>query len=423
MGRSRSITMIESYFRLSRLGVRNDHAESIHFSMRVLIISASAGTGHVRCGDALEKAFSAEPGVERVEHEDALRFTNKLFRDFYSKLYMQLVREAPSLLGWFFRTTDEPWKGEAARVQLDRLNTRPLVKHITEFAPDAVLCTHFMPAGIIAHLIERGDLQTRLSVVVTDMDCHAMWLSRVFHRYFVAIDETKAHLEAIGLPADRISVTGIPIDPVFAEPVDAAAVRRGLGLQAERRTLLLSAGALGVGPTEIAVRRLLELPPDVQTIVVCGRSEELLAKIRELTAGANGRFAVLGYTDQMHTLMRSVDLFIGKPGGLTTSEALACGLPMCVVQPIPGQEERNSDHLLEEGAAIRVNELTTLPWKLSRVLADSARLARMRAAALSMGRPHAAREVARTLLADQLPPLMLDEEQRKAMTAAAAGEG
>lgn len=390
--------------------------------MRVLIISASAGTGHVRCGEALKKAFAAEPRVERVAHEDALRFTNKLFRDFYSKLYLQLVREAPSLLGWFFRATDEPWKGEAARVQLDRLNTGPLVKYLTDFAPDAVVCTHFMPAGIIAHLIGRGELHTRLSLVVTDFDCHAMWLSRVFHRYFVAIEETKAHLEAIGLPAARISVTGIPIDPVFAQPVDASAVRRRLGLHASRPTLLLSAGALGVGPTEIAVRWLLELPREVQTIVVCGRSEELCEKIRELTAPARERFAVLGYSDCMHELMRSADLFIGKPGGLTTSEAMACGLPMCIVQPIPGQEERNSDHLLEDGAALRVNELTTLPWKIARVLDEPGRLERMRAAARALGRPHAASEVARILIADHAPPLVLDEEQRRAMTEAAARE-
>ena len=390
--------------------------------MRVLILSASAGTGHVRCGDALQKAFAAEPRVERVAHEDALRFTNKLFRDFYSKLYLQLVRDAPSVLGWVYRATDEPWKGETARVQLDRLNTRPLVKYIAEFAPDAVVCTHFMPAGIIGHLIERGDLQTHLSIVVTDLDCHAMWLSRVFHRYFVAIGETKAHLEALGLPAGRVSVTGIPIDAVFSENVDAAEVRQRLGLRADRPTLLLSAGALGVGPTEVVVRRLLELPREMQSIVICGRSEELQTRIRELVGDATDRFAVIGYSDRMHELMRSADLFIGKPGGLTTSEALACGLPMCVVSPIPGQEERNSDHLLEEGAAIRVNELTTLPWKVSRLLADPERLARMRAAALAMGRPHAAREVVRTLLAEHLPPVSLNEEQRKAMTGAAAKE-
>jgi processive 1,2-diacylglycerol beta-glucosyltransferase len=124
----------------------------------------------------------------------------------------------------------------------------------------------------------------------------------------------------------------------------------------------------------------------------------------------------------MHELMRISDLFVGKPGGLTTSEALACGLPMAVFSPIPGQEERNSDHLLEEGAGIRCNELTTLPFKIDRLLDDPERFAAMRRAAFAMGRPHAARIVAQTLLEDQLPPLVLAPEQREAIALAAARE-
>jgi processive 1,2-diacylglycerol beta-glucosyltransferase len=279
-----------------------------------------------------------------------------------------------------------------------------------------------MPAGIISHLIDRGDLETHHSIVVTDLDCHAMWLSRIFHRYFLALDETKAHLEALGLPADRVTATGIPIDPIFAQPVDRNAVRASYGLALEKPTFLLSAGALGVGPTEIVVRRLLELRHDVQTIVICGKSDELRERINGLVGEGNPHFRVLGYTDRMHELMQISDLFIGKPGGLTTSEALACGLPMCVVSPIPGQEERNSDHLLELGCGIRANELTTLPWKLDRLLDDPARLARMREAARSIGRPHAARTVVESLLEDDLPPLILDKQQRKAIAEAAAGE-
>jgi len=137
---------------------------------RVLIISASAGNGHVRCGQALEKAFAADPRVEQVVHEDALKYTNKLFRDFYSKLYSELVKDAPTILGWVYRTTDEPWKGEAVRQQLDRLNTKPLIKFIKEFDPHITVCTHFMPAGIISHLMEKGRLETHLSIVVTDME-------------------------------------------------------------------------------------------------------------------------------------------------------------------------------------------------------------------------------------------------------------
>jgi processive 1,2-diacylglycerol beta-glucosyltransferase len=249
-----------------------------------------------------------------------------------------------------------------------------------------------------------------------------MWLSRRFHRYFVAIDETKAHLEALGLPGERITVSGIPIDPIFAAPIDREATRVKYGLDPHKDTLLLSAGALGVGPTEVVVSRLKELQHDAQTVVICGRSQELRERITALVGEANPRFKILGYSDRMDELMKISDLFVGKPGGLTTSEALACGLPMAIVSPIPGQEERNSDHLLEDGAAIKCNELTTIPFKLDQLLRDRDRLTAMRAAAQRLGRPDAARTVVETLLEDDLPALVLDEEKREAIAQAAAGE-
>jgi processive 1,2-diacylglycerol beta-glucosyltransferase len=387
---------------------------------RVLIISTSAGTGHVRAAQALEKEFAGDPRVGEVIHEDALKFTNKLFRDFYSTLYMKLVRSAPDVLGWVYKASDEPWKGETARLQLDRLNTLKLIRFIEEFDPHLTVCTHFMPAGIISHLQEKDRLRTHHSIVVTDFDCHAMWLSRTFHRYFVALDETKAHLEALGLPPERITVSGIPIDPIFSAPVDREKTRISYGLQPEKTTLLLSAGALGVGPTELVVKRLKQLRNDVQTIVVCGKSEEVRARVTQAVRGLRGKFRVLGYSDRMHELMHISDLFIGKPGGLTTSEALACGLPMAIFSPIPGQEERNADHLLEEGAGIRCNELTTLPFKIDRLLDNPGRFAAMREAARALGRPRAARTVVQTLLDDDLPPLNLAPAQREAIALAAA---
>lgn len=387
---------------------------------RVLVMSASAGTGHIRAGDALAKAFAADPRVGEVVHEDALKYTNKLFLHFYSTLYDKLVRTAPSLLGYFYRASDEPWKNEAARVQFDRLNTRPLVKFIQEFNPHIIVCTHFMPAGIISYLIEKGELSAHLSIVVTDLDCHAMWLSRVFHRYFVAIEETKMHLEALGLPRHRITVSGIPIDPIFSQTVDRVEAHRRYDLDPARQTILLSAGAVGVSPAEVIVDRLKEqLRADVQVVVVCGRNEELKQAILENVGADHPRFRVLGYTDRMHELMHMSDLFIGKPGGLTISEVLACGLPMAIVEPIPGQEERNSDHLLEEGAAIKCNEISTLPYKINRLLDDSERLATMRRNSRAFGRPRAAHDITEALLEDRLPALVLDREQREAMAGAA----
>ena len=390
---------------------------------RVLIISASAGTGHVRAADALAKAFAEDPRVEAVENIDALRYTNKLFRDFYSKLYIRLVRSAPEVLGWLYKSSDEPWKGDEVRLRLDRLNTQPLVKFIREFNPDITVCTHFMPTGIISHLIAKGLLDAHLSVVVTDLDMHAMWLTRIFHRYFVAIDETRAHLEALGIPGERVTVSGIPIDPVFGESIDRDAVRCELGLDPRTTTLLLSAGALGVSPTEIAVGRLMQLKHETQTIVICGKNEEMQQRVTGIVGAGNSRFKILGYTNRMHDLMKISDLFVGKPGGLTTSESLACSLPMVIISPIPGQEERNSDHLLEDGAAVKCNEMTTFPYKIDKVLGEPGRLDAMRHNAQKLGRPGAAHTIARTLIEDNLPPLKLNAEAREAIANAHAASG
>lgn len=389
---------------------------------RVLILSASAGTGHVRAADALAKSFAGQPCVEAVEHLDALNYTNKLFHDFYSKLYLNLVKAAPEVLGWAYKASDEPWKTDAMRLRLDRLQSQKLVRFIRKFRPDIVICTHFMPTGIIAHLIEKGVIQTHLSIVVTDMDMHAMWLSRTFHRYFVALDETKAHLMALGLPEDRVTVSGIPVAPVFAEPVNRAELRVRLGLAQERFTLLFSAGAYGVSPAEFVVAKLMQMRHRIQTVVICGKNAELQARVQSLVGEGNPDFKILGYTQQMHDLMKVSDLYLGKPGGLTSSEALACGLPMAILSPIPGQEERNSDHLLEEGVAIKCNEMTTIAFKLDRLLDNPERLATMRLRAAAMGRPHAAATIVQTLLGDDLPALQIDAKQRNQIAEAAAGE-
>ena len=189
-----------------------------------------------------------------------------------------------------------------------------------------------------------------------------------------------------------------------------------LALQRLERT-----GADGVSPAEFVVAKLMQLRHRVQTVVICGKNADLLARVQSLV-GENPDFKVLGYTQEIHNLMKASDLYMGKPGGLTTAEALACGLPMAILSPIPGQEERNSDHLLEEGAAIKCNEMTTIAYKIDRLLDDPARLESMRQSARRMGRPNAAATVVRALLEDNLPPLQIDAEKRVQIAEAAAGE-
>jgi processive 1,2-diacylglycerol beta-glucosyltransferase len=375
---------------------------------KVLLLSASAGAGHIRAAQALEKAFNQlEPTLE-VRHLDVLDYTNKLFRHLYSKAYIELVNKMPEVPGWMYDKLDKPWKNERRRLALDKLNTRPLVRLLRSYQPDFIVCTHFLPAEIVSWLRAKERLASRQAIVVTDFDVHAMWLVHHYEQYFVAIDEARVYLEALGIPVSKITVTGIPIDPVFAKKKNKVEMRQKHGLDNERITILLSAGGFGVGSVEPLIASLKAIEHKVQVVAICGRNEELRKRLLKsgsnLAAGGNLLIHPVGYTQEMDEYMSASDIVLGKPGGLTTSEALAKGLAFVVVNPIPGQEERNSDHLLEAGVAIRCNNLPTLSYKLNQLLANPSRLARMQTASRKLGRPDSASDIARRVfrLSDEL---------------------
>ncbi|MDQ3755292.1 MAG: glycosyltransferase [Acidobacteriota bacterium] len=372
---------------------------------KVLILSASAGAGHVRAAEALVRAFAEAGAAEEVRHVDTLAYTNKLFRHLYSKAYIEMVNKTPELLGWLYDALDKPWKNERRRLALDKLNTRPFVKMLREYQPEITICTHFLPAEIISWLKAKERISWPQSIVVTDFDVHAMWLCHHYDQYFVALPETRVHLERLGIAPDKITVSGIPIDPVFAQDKDQFAMREKHGLAPDRTTILLSAGGFGVGPVEHMVEALAALEHPAQVIALCGRNEELKSRLEGIAARVASASSTvikpIGYTTEMDEYMTAADLLLGKPGGLTTSEALAKELVFVIVNPIPGQEERNSDHLLEEGVAIRCNNLPALAFKIDRLLSDTPRLAAMRERARQLARPHAARGIVNKLLALQ----------------------
>jgi processive 1,2-diacylglycerol beta-glucosyltransferase len=368
---------------------------------KVLILSASAGAGHIRAAQAVEKAFAEAGAAREVRHIDTLEYTNKLFRNLYSKAYIDMVNKAPEMLGWLYDHLDKPWKNERRRLAFDKLNTRPFVRMLKAYQPEMVVCTHFLPAEIISWLKAKERINTRQAIIVTDFDVHAMWLCHHYEQYFVALDETREHLTQLGIPPGKLTVSGIPIDPVFSRAKDQRMMREKLKLKPDLVTILVSAGGFGVGPIEHLLSSLLQLRHPAQTVVICGRNRELRARVERLSSqGEPGHVEVtaLGYTTEMDEYMAAADLVLGKPGGLTTSEALARGLAFVIVNPIPGQEERNSDHLLEEGVAIRCNNLPVLAYKIDRLLADPARLTRMKENALRLARPRAAQEIVSKLL-------------------------
>jgi processive 1,2-diacylglycerol beta-glucosyltransferase len=360
-----------------------------------MVLSAAAATGHLRAADALVSAFDAK-GVS-ARHIEVLRYTNPVFRKIYSDLYVELMTRGPDLLGWLYKTFDRPWQFQKRRLALDRLNTGPLVKLIRQENPDLALCTHFLPVEILLYLRKKKILDIPIGVVVTDFDAHAMWLLQNVDWYFVACEETRVYLAALGIPPETIFVTGIPIDPIFGVEKPKAETRIHLGFDPDKTTLLVSPGGFGVGPVESLVRAIHEIQHPIQIVVICGRNKRLENHLKSFL-DTRHPMKVIGFTNEMDSWMAASDLLVGKAGGLTSSEALARGLVLVIVNPIPGQEERNSDHFLEEGVGIRCNNLPALAYKIDTLLSDQERFSRMQQAVKRLARPHAALEVVSTVL-------------------------
>jgi processive 1,2-diacylglycerol beta-glucosyltransferase len=269
-------------------------------------------------------------------------------------------------------------------------------RYVKQFRPDVVLCTHYFPLETLNHLRrKRGGPRPMAVSVVTDFEAHALWMDECVDLYCVATEGTKARLVARGAAAENVVPTGIPIAAKFLSKPDAKAVRKNYGLRDDQPVLLVLGGGFGMGPVAAILNELDKVPGQFQTLVVAGRNEKLRRELA--THNRQHPTHVLGFATNMHELMAVADLIITKPGGLTSSEALAMGRPLFILNPIPGQEAANSDFLLEHGAAAKVNRVEDLPFLIAQLL-GSKKLGEMARAAKSLGRPQSAAAVCKEVL-------------------------
>jgi processive 1,2-diacylglycerol beta-glucosyltransferase len=365
---------------------------------RILLLSVSAGAGHVRAAEALRAA--AEEAGHVAQHFDVMDFVSTAFRALYTDFYLKLVEHHPSMWAMLYRIMDRtPPSAPLARVRraIERLNTLKLRKAISAFAPDAVVCTHFLPAELLMRERARGRVTSPVFVQITDFDLHGMWIVPDMAGYFAASDEVAFRARARGIATAHTHVTGIPIMPAFAAALSRSECAAEIGIDATRRTILLMGGGAGLGGLDEVAARLVALDHDFQLIALAGRNAEMLKRLEALARRNPRRLVARGFTNRVERLMAAADLVITKPGGLTTSECLAMGLPMIVHAPIPGQEERNCDYLLEQGAALKAIDASALEYRVREVIAHPERLAAMAARARALGHPHAARDVVRVV--------------------------
>jgi processive 1,2-diacylglycerol beta-glucosyltransferase len=372
---------------------------------KILILSASVGGGHLRAAEAMELVLRQTAPAAAIRNIDVLTLANKAFRRIYGKGYLDVASRAPHFLGYVYDLLDRPRERDGdlepdrLRVALEKLNMQPFLRLLQSETWDMVVNTHFLPAEIIGSLRSSGRISVRQVTVTTDFMTHRLWVQEPCEHYFVATAESGVYLNSHGVPHERISVTGIPIHPVFCRRKGRDECIEARGLSGDRPIVLLLSGGFGVGPVEQIFQAALTIESPIEVVVVCGRNEELRQKLSHQPSPSRHRVVVLGYTTDIDELMTLADVVISKPGGLTSAEVLARGSVLAIVNPIPGQESRNSDYLLENGAAIKIGPVATLPYKIEALLNDPRRLVRLTTNARRLGRPRAAFSVAEKVLA------------------------
>ena len=368
----------------------------------ILILSATAGAGHVRAAEALVETAREYPVV--VHHHDILDFTFPLFKKLYSDFYFAVVRKSPELWGYFYKQSGRR-RGPAPKSPLlklfDQFNYKKYIKLIDTLQPDAIVCTHFLPYLAISEQMRSPAWKIPVFSVPTDYDIHSLWISPDVTKFYAATDEVAWTLRAHGIREERVMVTGIPVMPQFGKRTGQAPARKELGLSAEAFTVMVLSGGYGIGVIDELVPSLAEFIAGYsrrrcQIVVVCGKNQKLYNTLKRLRYSVPVK--LYQYIPFVDRLMESADVLVTKSGGLTVSEALAKELPMIIFDPIPGQEGRNADYLTEHGAAVRASNFPNLHFKLKEMIDRPSLKASMAKRAKKIARPEAGKRILEDVL-------------------------
>src|SRR5574337_910274 len=365
---------------------------------RVLILTASYGWGHHRVAQVLAAALQragAQPTV--VDHFREL--VHPVFDSASRVVYYWILRHASPLWGVVYWLGDQIPTTSPLLLGVHRLGMRKLDRLLRASAPDLVVTVHATPAAALAELRRLGRNSTPHATVYTDFVAHTQWIFEAVDRYFVPAAELVNDLRARGIPPERVVVSGVPVGAEFARPADKAAARLALGLSPRIPVLLLMGGGQGsLGGLETAVRVLLAIERPFQALVVAGRGERFVDRLRRLCRGREGQFKIFGFTESVHQFMAAADLLVTKAGGVTLAEAMATELPMVCFGSLPGQEARNERFATRAGVALLAKSEAELREAILRPFDDPAVLKGLRDNVRRVRRPRATEIVVDSLL-------------------------
>jgi processive 1,2-diacylglycerol beta-glucosyltransferase len=352
-----------------------------------MLLYAEAGAGHRRAAEAIAQSLGERGAVLALS--DVMRFTHPLFRAVYRKGGLGLITRLPRLYHLAYHISDRPAIDRVLRgprYHSQQISTRALFRTIDTFQPQAIICTHFLPAELCAGWQRSGRLRIPLCTVVTDFDPHFMWQHAGTDLYCVPTDEARARLIQDGIDPAIVEVTGIPIGPEFAALPDRTTAARRLHLDPRQAVVLIMGGGLGVGALQAVGRSLLAHPLDAQIVFITGSNHALRRQLKAMSK----TWIVRGYVHNMPDWLVVADVAISKAGGLAGSELLAAGVPTIIPRALTGHEAMNARYLASTGAALLADSAAGAVARADRLLRDPQMREAMYRAAFRAARPNAA---------------------------------
>ncbi|OGX27427.1 MAG: hypothetical protein A2879_05175 [Omnitrophica WOR_2 bacterium RIFCSPHIGHO2_01_FULL_49_10] len=365
---------------------------------RVLLLYISVNSGHQKAALAIEKALNLlDPEVE-ILNVNSFNYTNPLVEKVINRTYLGVIKNRPEVWEYLYDNPKVFRSLGKLRDLIHRFNSGKLKTLLDEFKPDVIACTQAFPCGMIADYKVSFGLNAPLIGVLTDCYPHSYWFFDSVDYYVVNSETATNKLAEHGIPREKIKVYGIPIDPKFANDVDTDAVSEKLGLDTKKPTVLIMGGGQGLGPIAELVNELNRTSRTQQMIVIAGSNNRLFDWLERRKRSLRIKTAVYGFTSEVDELMSVSTLIVTKPGGLTISEALSKRLPIIILNPIPGQEAKNTEYLLSEGAAVKADSAADAALLTDMLLGHRSKLEQMRGNAQRIAKPRSSVDIARLIL-------------------------
>jgi processive 1,2-diacylglycerol beta-glucosyltransferase len=355
-------------------------------------------SGHHQATMAIQRALHrVSPDVE-APSVNGFGYAYPRLEKIVNRAYMGIIRKTPKLWDYLYDNPKVFKRSQPLKKFLNKSSHNKIAVLLKQYHPDTVVCTQAFPCGMVADYKVTHGLPLKIIGVLTDYAPHSYWINDGVDYYIVPSNETRERFIKKGVEPDKIKVYGIPVRMRFADQLDRQPIAAKLGLDLNKPTILLMGGGQGLGPIQEAVKALMSISLELQMVVITGINRRLNQWLQRVAPTSPKKIVFYEYVNNVDELMEISSLIITKPGGMTTSESLAKGLPMVIVNPIPGQEMRNTDFLLEKGIAIRIDQTHDIAEEVELLLRSPERLAAMRQAAYDHARPHAALDIAQLIL-------------------------